>query len=133
MPARLNGLAFSDDTIPTEDQVQGLIDDAADELVSFVGEEIAEEHETLARIAVAYATAAEIEVLFWPEQNPAGDDDTPHAYYVRQYEARRDRLVKLNVDQAGVTQTAGMPTSHFPTPSTGSSDESFEPIGSLRF
>lgn len=87
IPARLEGAAFANDTIPTLAQVEKIIDDIVEEVIGAVEVAIPETFLSLARFAVKMGAAAEIERSFWPEQHDLADTAT--------YERLRTRYREL--------------------------------------
>lgn len=63
---------FTDATRPTGDEVDGLIAQAYDDVVSQIDTDIPQESYGAARNAIALAAALRVELGYWPEQIPNG-------------------------------------------------------------
>jgi hypothetical protein len=75
---------FTDKTRPTADEVEELIDSAADQVLAQVGTEIPESLWSDARTVIAMSTAASIELSYFPEQVISGR--SPYEQYRAQTE-----------------------------------------------
>src|SRR6516225_1637558 len=62
---------FTDETEPTGEDVQGLIEIAVDDVSGAIGTNIPVEFQSTAKILVTYLTAANIELSYWPTQAAA--------------------------------------------------------------
>lgn len=131
MPARVNGQPFAEDTSPSIAEVTVLIESETSDLIAYIGhdEEVPEQWHALARKAVVYATAAEIEATFYPEQNVG--DDSPAERYLTRSEARRDRLSAL-VGDTSPDHDARSPKGKFADPSS-TTDSTYRPLSNMEF
>jgi hypothetical protein len=90
MPARLDGEPFSDETQPTEAEVEEIIADVASEVAASFDEDIPAELHALAKKVVKEGAARDIERGMWPEQH----DESDRATYAR-YRDRFNELLEL--------------------------------------
>jgi hypothetical protein len=83
---------FTDVTRPTGDEVEGLIDEATDEVLGKVQTpEAGSAYERRVRGAIRLYTAMLVELSYFPEQ--IGTGRSPYASYERLYESRLKALV----------------------------------------
>lgn len=91
IPQRIDGRAFSADTIPTVAEVDMIIADVADEVAALSDEAIPVTFHPLARYAVKVGAAAAVERTFWPEQ-PEQSDLSTYERLERKFEALKSQL-----------------------------------------
>lgn len=132
IPQIAAGRSFSESTVPTVTQVVSIIKSITDDVESFVGDAIPDEHHDLARITIAHGAAAEIQRALFPEST--GAENSMFQSLRQDYRDYRDRLASV-VGDAVPSDEAGAagPRGAFPTPVSGIPTETFEPLGQRGF
>lgn len=116
IPQRIEGRPFSSETVPTDEQVQEIIDDISNTIYVSIGsiDPGTPALRAHAQFVAELGSAANVERAFWPEQN-RGDGSQYQILYDR-YLAELAKLIELLGEASGV---AGIdPTSNTPYPGT---------------
>lgn len=135
IPARLNGRAFSETTVPSVGEVESLISDVAEDILDRLEvDEVPAEYLDRARRAVMYETASRLELQFWPEQTArrGGVASSISEQWHARSERVMDRLQELVVSFDPDQPVHGEPAGFFPSP-TVIPTEVFEPLGHKGF
>lgn len=82
---------FNNDTVPTAEQADDLIDLATDIVLIKVGDELAARFYKHARSTILFKAAALVELTYYPEQ--ANDDNSAYSLYQAQYNELMGTLV----------------------------------------
>ena len=94
---------FTDETEPTGEDVQGLIEIAVDDVSGAIGTNIPVEFQSTAKILVTYLTAANIELSYWPTQAAA-----TNSMYDKLMARYNTRLAQLMEDMSDVVTDDGV-------------------------
>jgi hypothetical protein len=95
---------FSNTTRPTFQDVRGLIDQAADDVVTETDTDIPEKAWGLASSVIALGAAMRIELSYFPEQ--VGTSNSPYDRYKDLYDSQLSRLV-LAVEREAIDEDEG--------------------------
>jgi hypothetical protein len=85
---------FTDDTLPTAEDVQGLIEEAADEVTADISPDalLSSEYYEAARVLVILLASANVELSYWPEQ--AAQTNSMYDKLMARFNAKEAALIE---------------------------------------